>query len=39
VKLGLTVREQVRMRVFENNVPRRIIGPKRGDNRKIMKIT
>jgi len=29
VKLGLTLREEHRLRVFENNVLRRIFGPKR----------
>jgi hypothetical protein len=32
VKLGLlTLREEHRLRVFENRVPRRIFGPKRDD--------
>jgi hypothetical protein len=29
VKLGLTSREEYRLRVFENRVLRRIFGPKR----------
>jgi hypothetical protein len=31
VKLGLTLREQHRLRVFENRVLRRIFGPKRDE--------
>jgi hypothetical protein len=31
VKLGLTLREEQRLRVFENRVPRRIFGPKRDE--------
>jgi hypothetical protein len=31
VKLGLTLREEHRMRVFENRVLRRIFGPKTDD--------
>jgi hypothetical protein len=37
--LSLILREEHRLRVFENRVPRRIFGPKRdevtGDSRKI----
>jgi hypothetical protein len=29
VKIGLTLREEHRLRVLENRVPRRIFGPKR----------
>jgi hypothetical protein len=31
VKLGVTLREQHRLRVFENRVLRRIFGPKRDE--------
>jgi hypothetical protein len=31
VKLGLTLREEHRLRVFENRVLRRIFGPKRAE--------
>jgi hypothetical protein len=31
VKLGLTLREEQRLRVFENRVLRRIFGPKRDE--------
>jgi hypothetical protein len=31
VKLGLTLREEHRLRVFENRVLRRIFGPKRDE--------
>jgi hypothetical protein len=31
VKLGLTLREEHRLRVFENRVLRRIFGPKRNE--------
>jgi hypothetical protein len=31
VRLGLTLREEHRLRVFENRVPRRIFGPKRNE--------
>jgi hypothetical protein len=31
VKLGLTLREEHRLRVFQNRVLRRIFGPKRDD--------
>jgi hypothetical protein len=32
--LCLTIREEYRLRVFENRVPRRIFGPKREERRK-----
>jgi hypothetical protein len=35
----LTLREEHRLRVFENRVLRRIVGPKRDENRGIEKTT